>query len=169
MTAVRRVFPSDVAPQGFLDEDPNPAAEFAPAEQVVAVPENQGAEAPPIAAEEPVEAAQPEPPPPRPEVSYDAVGVRTYALLFPLTIAGRKLRRLTIHPPALWDIQDWAAGRLPTNYDLMARMVDMDPVALGALRWPDIEALVDITTAMLPDAVRDAIELSKRVSDDGRS
>ncbi len=164
--SVRRVYPEQVAPQGFLDGDPDPATEFAPAEQGGAKAET------PIAAEAEVEAAQaqePPPPPPRPEVIYDGVGIRTYALLYPLTIAGRKIRRLTIHPPTLWDIQDWAAGRLATNYELMARMVDMDPVAIGALRWPDVQALVDITTAMLPDAVREAIELSKRVAEPAES
>ena len=173
MDAVRRVYPEDVAPSGYLDRDPDSVAATEPVQRAESPGESSG-EVPPI---EPADlpgregAPEPEPAPVRPEVAYQGVaGVHVYTLLFPLKIDGRKLTRLTIHPPALWDIQDWAARRLKTNYELMARMVDMDPVTLGALRWPDVQALVDITTAMLPEALRDAIELSKREGEptDGR-
>jgi hypothetical protein len=83
-------------------------------------------------------------------------------LRYPVTIEGVGLvRQLAINGPTLWDIQDWAAGRLKTNYELMARMVGIDSVALGALRWPDVEALAAIVTTMLPEAMRDGIEKSK--------
>jgi hypothetical protein len=49
----------------------------------------------------------------------------------------------------------------------MARMVGIDPVALGALRWPDIEALAEMVTGMLPEAIRAAIEASKAADKTG--
>jgi hypothetical protein len=181
---VRRVYPEDVAPANFLDRDPDPATAFAPVDGQ-----------PPKVAEQPREpdlAATPEPPEPepivRPVVAYpDSVGLRVhlldgqerllkesvhYPLMYPVKYLldgqERVVKEITAHPPALWDIQDWAAGRLKTNYELMARMLDMDPVELGALRWPDIAALIDITTAMLPQELRDAIALSKQVSEPSR-
>lgn len=186
MSTVRRVYPEDVAPANFLDRDPDPATAFAPVDgsradasiKLAEAPSDQAAPSP-----EPP-GPEPEPPPIRPAVAYPgAAGLRVhvldsnerllkdtvrYPLLYPVKylVEGeeRLLTELTAHPPALWDIQDWVAGRLKTNYELMARMLDMDPIDLGALRWPDIEALIDITTAMLPKEVRDAIALSKQIN-----
>jgi hypothetical protein len=85
------------------------------------------------------------------------------ALRYPVEIDGvGEVRSLTVNPPALWDIQDWAAGRLKTNFELMARMVGLSPAALGSLRWPDIEQLATIVATMLPDELRAAIEASRR-------
>jgi hypothetical protein len=84
-------------------------------------------------------------------------------LRYPVEIEGvGEVRSLTINPPALWDIQDWSAGRLKTNFELMARMVGLTPAALGALRWPDIEQIASIVATMLPDELRAAIEASRR-------
>jgi hypothetical protein len=104
---------------------------------------------------------EPEPAPDRPEVRYLDQAPIVFPLRFPVEIAGAEVRSLTINPPTLWDIQDWAANRLQTNYELMARMVGLDPVALGALRWPDVEALASITTTLLPEPIREAIEKTK--------
>ncbi len=161
--SVHRVYPSEVAASGFLDRDPDTATEFAPVNaQGDETPAEEAPWVDPEGEAATAAAAEPEPAPARPEVVYaDVGGTRAYKLLYPVRIDGKRITGLTIHPPALWDIQDWIAGRLKTNYELMARMVDMDPVALGALRWPDIQAITDITTPMLPDAVREAIEAAR--------
>ena len=99
---------------------------------------------------------------PRPTVRYLGDTPIVLPLRFPVEIDGQEIRSLTVNPPALWDIQDWVAGRLKTNFQLMARMVGLSPEALGALRWPDIEQLANIVTAMLPEKLRAAIEAALR-------
>lgn len=109
---------------------------------------------------------EPEPAPPRPGVIYegDQRGTRTHVLLYPVRFDGDAtwLRRIKVCPPSLWDVQDFAAGRIRSNYDLMARMTGIDAVRLGALKWPDIDALLDMTMDLLPDFIRQAIELVER-------
>jgi hypothetical protein len=191
---VRRVYPEDVAPANFLDRDPDPATAFAPVDGQppdAPKPAEQPSADLGLATQHPALDPEPEPEPEpivRPVVAYpDSVVLRVhlldgqerllkesvrYPLMYPVKYLldgqERVVKEITAHPPALWDIQDWAAGRLKTNYELMARMLDMDPIEPGALRWPDIAALIDITTAMLPQELRDAIALSKQVSEPSR-
>jgi hypothetical protein len=125
-------------------------------------PPQQGNEALPTSATvEPPD--EPEPPPVRPVVEYLDVTPIILFLRHPVRIEGVGIiRRLEINSPALWDIQDWAAGRIKTNWELISRMVGVDPVALGALRWPDIETLASIAATLLPDQLRAAIEAIKQ-------
>jgi hypothetical protein len=163
---VTRVYPEDILARHRGEPgEPDIDRAFEPVEfprkpaADASLPEPGGDEAPlNLADGEPP--GEPEPPP-RPAVEYLEPTPIVFPLRFPVRIDGAEVRALTIHPPTLWDIQDWAAGRLRTNYELMARMVGLDPVALGALRWPDVEALAGITTALLPDPIREAIEKTK--------
>jgi hypothetical protein len=161
------VYPSDIAPREFLGEPPEPDPEkaFEP-EAPRGKPADEASPAPP-ADEAGLDFPPPEPPvaeepPVRPAVEYLDPAPVILPLRYPVHIEGvGTLRELAIHGPTLWDIQDWAAGRLRTNYELMARMVGIDPVALGALRWADTETLAAIALTMLPEAMREAIAASK--------
>jgi hypothetical protein len=174
--ALNRVYPSDLrppAPREMRREPPEPDADRA--FEPVAAPgapgtreKPAGETSPPPQTSEPKldfplpDPADAEDEARRPVVRYEDPLPIIMPLRYPVTIEGVGLvRQLAINDPTLWDIQDWAAGRLKTNYELMARMVGIDPVALGALRWPDVEALAAIVTTMLPEAMRDGIEKSK--------
>jgi hypothetical protein len=169
----RVVSPSDIRPRPReRSEPPEPDIEraFEPVEIGGGRPKG-GTSAPPGEAQAPPASPLPEPPgealgpaeaPIRPAVEYLDAQPVILPLRYPVKIEGvGVVRQLTICGPTLWDIQDWAAGRLTTNYELMARMVGIDPVALGALRWADVEALAEIVTGMLPEVMREAIAASK--------
>jgi len=105
----------------------------------------------------------PEPEVPRPAVqSIGTAGLTRYTLLYPVKIEGLALREIKISPPALWDVQDFLAGKIKSNFELISRMTGLSPVMLGALRWPDVQALLNITTDLLPAFVRDAIDQQGR-------
>jgi hypothetical protein len=151
---VVRVYPEDIAPREYLEPDtPDSEKAFEPAS-------NEPGSIP-----QPTPPPTPEPPPVRPEVEYVGDGGAViYTLLFPLRIGGdnQDIRKhVVINHPSLWDVQDWATSRLPTNYQLVARMIGMDPVDLGALKYPDIAAIMEIAATMLPDEIKDAIAASK--------
>jgi hypothetical protein len=158
-----RVYPEDIAPREYLEPDtPDSEKAFEPASN------DPGADPGPIPQPTPPPAS--EPPPVRPEVEYTGQGgSHIYTLLFPLSINGVERNHVVINHPSLWDVQDWASSRLPTNYQLVARMVGMSPVDLGALKWPDISAIMDIATTMLPDEIKDAIAATKAVKGDGNT
>jgi hypothetical protein len=171
---VTRVYPEDILARHRPEPDePDPERAFEPVElprrkavdaSLSPPGGNEGAAglADPGANGEP-EGAPEAAPPARPVVRYLGDTPISLPLRYPVEIEGvGEVLTLTINPPALWDIQDWAAGRLKTNFELMARMVGLAPAALGSLRWPDIERLADIVTTMLPPAVRAGIEASKR-------
>jgi hypothetical protein len=167
---VRVVSPSDIrGVREFSRDPPEPDADaaFAPTEDAPGKPKGEplpppgGNESPPVFSP-PDPPDEPEPAPIRPAVEYLDPAPIIYPLRYPVYIDGvGTVRELAIHGPALWDIQDWAAGRIKTNFELMARMVGIAPEALGALRWPDIEALASIVATMLPDQLRAAIEASR--------
>jgi hypothetical protein len=167
---VARVWPEDIKPRVFEGEppEPDPTGAFEPA----AGARGDGAgEASEAREDSSGQAAFVDPGTPdedeaaipvRPTVRYLGARAIMVPLLYPVEIAGLgEVCEVLIDQPALWDIQDWAAGRLRTNYELMARMVGLDPTALGALRWPDIERIATITTDMLPEAMREAIAAMK--------
>jgi hypothetical protein len=83
-------------------------------------------------------------------------------LLYPVNIDGRTIERVVVNHPALWDVQDWLDKRLTSHFELIARMTELDVVALGALRWPDMQALLDMTVELLPSFIREAIEAQGR-------
>ena len=167
---VEVVSPSDIAPHlvaKAIAEDPDTADLYAPAEELEPEAWPQ-AEAPQAEAPQAEGAFEPEAPssawseiPDRPLVDYPGTaGCRIYPLLHPVKFFGEPLlKQVTVHPPALWDIQDWAARRMVSNYELIARMVDMTPMRLGALRWPDINAIVELALPMLPVLLREAINM----------
>lgn len=155
--------PSDIAPEGFVpNDDPDPMGAFAPStvplEEPAAEPvsifgtEDQ----PPADPEEP----PPEPPEPRPEVRY--VGgehdVTTVRLRTAIVVDGVKIASVRVNPPALWDVQDFLAQRIKTNIEMASRMTGIAPVVLGALRWPDAEAIFDVVLKKLPDFIRESIK-----------
>lgn len=152
-----------------LDRDPDPMAAFAPAVPELdrwAAPgtappiEPEQGEAAPLAPSAEI-APQPAPAPaePRPAAAYIGKGgERRYRLLYPVKIEGRAIRMVTVSHPTLWDVQDWIAGRIKTNFEIMARVTAMPEVELGALKWPDVQALITLTSEVLPDFIRDAIE-----------
>jgi hypothetical protein len=171
----QRVYPSDIAPEGFVpsgERDPDPMGAFAPASSPTGDEDRSGSTSPPSPSQsepqpspvgetfdEPQAEPEPEPAPPRPAVEYvGAGGQRKHALLYPVRIEGRMLRSVTVSPPALWDVQDFLAGRITTNFEMASRMTGIDAVTLGALKWPDADIVLQIVTDMLPDFVRDAIE-----------
>ncbi|KRQ99289.1 hypothetical protein [Bradyrhizobium valentinum] len=167
----QRVYPSDIAPEGFTpsgERDPDPMGAFAPSSSLTDddEPSPEPTQQPPWPGEEepsPVggtaKEAEPEPAPPRPNVEYVGVGgQRRHMLLCPLKIEGKMLRHVTIAPPALWDVQDFLAGRIRSNFEMASRMTGIDGVALGALKWPDADIVLQIVTDMLPEFIRDAIE-----------
>ena len=157
-----RVYPEDLLARHRPEPDePDPERAFEPVE----FPRKKAEEAPfpPPGDTDPGANGEPEAPAlPRPAVRYLGDAPIVLPLRFPVEIDGKEIRLLTVNPPALWDIQDWVAGRLKTNFQLMARMVGLSPEALGALRWPDIEQLANIVTAMLPEKLRAAIEAALR-------
>lgn len=95
---------------------------------------------------------------PRPEVHYvGGLGQRRYVLLFPVKVGGKMFRHVTVSHPSLWDVQDWLAGKMQSHFELIARMTGLTTVELGALRWPDVQALLDITQNMLPEFIQQGI------------
>ncbi len=165
--------PSDIAPEGFIPSgDPDPIGASAPEDVGRPLDGNTaGQNGEPVVgfafddSETPAEDDEstvtpaPRPAPPRPEARYvGSNGERSYRLLFPVVIANVPLRRVTVAPPALWDVQDFIEGRISTNVELVGRMTGLDPVSLGALRWPDIQAVIGMMTDLLPDFIRAAIE-----------
>jgi len=170
----QRVYPSEIAPAGFAPArgDPDPMGDFAPAQEAE-TPARPADRPYPRPVPEPVpeilthmgapdEAEAPsEPPPPRPDVEYlGSEGQRVYFLLYPVIVGNLTLREVTIGQLSLWDVQDFLAGRIKTNVELLSRMSGIDPVSLGALKWPDVEALLSMVTALIPDFIREAIEKS---------
>jgi hypothetical protein len=156
--------PSSIAPPGWL-RDPDPMGAFAPEIAGDAPPANPiplaAAQADMFVDDVGDQAADPEPPPapPRPVVRYlGKGGARGYALLFPIEIDGRRFRSVTVNHPALWDVQDWLAGRIKSHFEFVARMAGLSDDEFGALRWPDVQALLEIAGEMLPPFVRAVIE-----------
>lgn len=95
---------------------------------------------------------------PRPATHYvGGLGQRRYVLLFPVTVGDKTFRYVTVSHPALWDVQDWLAGKMQSHFELIARMTGLTTVELGALRWPDVQALLDITQNMLPEFIQQGI------------
>lgn len=150
-------FEDDFDPMSAFEPSPSPGApapEPLPWEGAGIGPEPDAGEAAGLSGY-----PDPAPPAPRPTVSYVGHGGdRAYVLLYPVRIGDRELRRVIVRHPALWDVQDWIEGRIKTNFEMMARMTAMTPVDLGALKWPDAEAVLAIVNSMLPAFIRDAIE-----------
>lgn len=164
---VRVVSPSDIrGVREFSRDPPEPDADaaFATVEGPAAPGKPKGEPLPPPPAFSPPDPPdEPEPPPIRPAVEYLDPAPIILPLRYPVRIEGVGIvRELAIHGPTLWDIQDWAAGRIKTNFELMARMVGIAPEALGALRWPDVEALASMVATLLPDQLRAAMEASRQ-------
>ena len=167
-----RVYPEDILARHRPEpEEPDPERAFEPVEfprrkaEDASLPPPGGNEGAPGLAEGGAN-GEPEGVPeavPRPAVRYLGDAPVVLPLRFPVEIEGvGEVRTLTVNPPALWDIQDWAAGRIKTNFELMARMTGLPPEALGSLRWPDIEQIATIVATMLPDQLRAAMEASRR-------
>lgn len=81
------------------------------------------------------------------EILNPLVGSRTYRLLAPLKVNGKTVRVIRMRHLRQEEIDSFA-GR-PFR-EMMAKACDLPPAVLGALIWPDSEAVHSMFDDMLP-------------------
>ncbi|WP_137136609.1 hypothetical protein [Rhizobium sp. FKY42] len=86
------------------------------------------------------------------EVNTQA-GARSHALLVPLKVNGKWLRKITLRLPSQGEIDDYVNGDLASRRAFLARLADLDPLVIKALRWPDSEAVHQLFHDIVPQFV----------------
>ena len=86
-------------------------------------------------------------------IEVGPAGRRSYALIIPLKVNGKWLRKVDLRLPSQGDIDDWGTGEIENARAFLCRLTGLDPLVIKALRWPDSEALYQMFRDVMPDFV----------------
>ncbi|WP_281978793.1 phage tail assembly protein [Pseudorhizobium flavum] len=92
---------------------------------------------------------------PRVALAEPGRGGRRYMLLAPLYVDGYRLEEVTLRHLTQAELDDYAGGEIETRRLLLARVTGLHPDVIGAMIWPDSEALHQMFADLLPAFLKD--------------